>query len=298
MFSTGGDRPQPGGVSPPVENRYVPLKPAVWTWEVPAYFFAGGTAGAAAVLAGLGRLAGADAALVRDARWIAAAGAAVSPFLLIADLGRPARFLNMLRVFKWQSPMSIGAWSLVAFSVAVFTTIDISLLDLASISPIFAILETIAEIASIVLGLVLATYTGVLIGATVIPGWSRHASALPILFGATALGSAASALELLGHRDAALNAMAIAAATVDTVATLAIGAADRRARVPAHPTFAALAGETLAGPVPLVIRLISRAVTGSPAWGLRLSAASCTIIGAIASRIGWWQIGRAAGRRS
>ena len=89
------------------------LKRPVWTWEVPAYLFVGRAAGAAAVVAAAAGLAGSDPSFARDARWIALAGAAVSPVLLISDLGRPARFLNMLRVFKRQSPMSIGAWTLV-----------------------------------------------------------------------------------------------------------------------------------------------------------------------------------------
>ena len=94
------------------------LKAPVWTWEVPAYFFVGGAAGAAALIAAVARRTGASDALVRDARWIAAAGGALSPPLLISDLGRPERFLNMLRVFKLRSPMSVGAWTLVAFSNA------------------------------------------------------------------------------------------------------------------------------------------------------------------------------------
>ncbi len=76
------------------------LKEPVWTWEIPAYFFVGGAAGASAVLAAAAQLAGDREDLVRDARWVAAAGAALSTPLLISDLGRPERFLNMLRVFK------------------------------------------------------------------------------------------------------------------------------------------------------------------------------------------------------
>ena len=75
------------------------------------------TAGAAAVIAAAAGMSG-HPTLARDARWIAAAGAAASPPLLISDLGRPDRFLNMLRVFKVQSPMSVGVWTLVAFSTA------------------------------------------------------------------------------------------------------------------------------------------------------------------------------------
>src|SRR5262249_28282203 len=73
------------------ENYYdLPLlKPPVWTWEVPTYFFVGGAAGASAVIAAAARFTGADRKLVRRAQWIAAGGAALSAPLLIADLGRP-----------------------------------------------------------------------------------------------------------------------------------------------------------------------------------------------------------------
>ena len=91
------------------------LKQPVWTWEVPLYFAVGGAAGVAAMIGVAAQLAHADQRLVRDARWIAAIGATVSAPLLIADLGRPERFLNMLRVFKPQSPMSVGVWLLSAF---------------------------------------------------------------------------------------------------------------------------------------------------------------------------------------
>src|SRR5438445_4384962 len=92
------------------------LKPPRWTREIPVYFFVGGAAGAAAVIGAIAHYTGADRKLVCDARWIAAAGSVLSPALLIADLGRPSRFLKMLRVFKPQSPMSVGAWTWVGFS--------------------------------------------------------------------------------------------------------------------------------------------------------------------------------------
>src|SRR5579872_1547861 len=76
------------------------LKPPSWTWEIPLYFFVGGAAGAAAVIGAVADYTRAERKIVRDARWIAAAGSVISPALLISDLGRPLRFLNMLRVFK------------------------------------------------------------------------------------------------------------------------------------------------------------------------------------------------------
>lgn len=92
------------------------LKAPAWTWEVPLYFFVGGVAGASAIVGSISRMTGAHPELVRDARALAAIGGTVSPALLIADLGMPSRFLHMLRVFKIQSPMSVGSWTLMVFS--------------------------------------------------------------------------------------------------------------------------------------------------------------------------------------
>jgi len=93
------------------------IKAPVWTWEIPIYFYVGGLAGASAGVARLAEARGNDALADRAAA-VAAAGAAVSPALLISDLGRPARFLHMLRMFKVTSPMSIGSWTLAAFGTA------------------------------------------------------------------------------------------------------------------------------------------------------------------------------------
>src|SRR5919202_3085725 len=87
------------------------LKEPTWTWEIPAYFFAGGLAGASSGLALTARLTGNDR-LARRALLAALGGAAASPVFLISDLGRPERFYNMLRVVKPTSPMSVGSWIL------------------------------------------------------------------------------------------------------------------------------------------------------------------------------------------
>jgi polysulfide reductase-like protein len=264
------------------------IKPPVWTWEIPVYFFVGGAAGAAAVIAGLGRLTGADPTIIRDAHWIAAVGAAISPLLLISDLGRPARFVNMLRVFKLQSPMSVGAWTLVAFTVATFAAIAASIWP--TLVPGSTVIGVVADAAAVLFGLILATYTGVLIGATVIPAWSRHATMLPILFGASALGAAVSLLEVLGHRTSALNTAGIGAAALETIAGIRMEQRERRAighRPAQSGTKLARAGGWLAGPVPFVLRLAA-----SQSAPLRLTAASCTILGSILIRLGWLRRGR------
>src|SRR3954452_1945523 len=94
------------------------LKRPTWTWEVPVYFWVGGAAGASALIGAVAGRMGAGQRLARDARWMAAAGSALSPPLLISDLGRPERFLNMMRVFKPDSPMSVGSWTLLTFGTA------------------------------------------------------------------------------------------------------------------------------------------------------------------------------------
>ncbi len=272
-----------------VENSPVPLplKPPVWTWEIPVYFFVGGAAGAAAVLAGVGAHSGADLAVVADARWIAAAGGVISPMLLVADLGRPKRFLNMLRVFKWQSPMSVGAWTLLAFSNAALAGVALRLLW-----PGGTPLDLPVDIVSAVTGAVLATYTGVLIGATAIPVWARHVASLPVHFGASGLGVAAALLELAGHHTSSLNRIGLAIAVVESALLVHLELSrDRVARslFDGPSGMMVRMGAWLTGPVPLALRLA--AAIASP---LRLAAAVSMVAGSFVTRFGWI----AAGRRS
>ncbi|HET8758907.1 MAG TPA: NrfD/PsrC family molybdoenzyme membrane anchor subunit, partial [Solirubrobacteraceae bacterium] len=138
------------------------LKPPVWTWEIPLYFYAGGLAGASA---GLGRLAEArgNEVLARRASALALAGAVASPALLISDLGRPGRFLHMLRMFKVTSPMSVGSWILSGFGAAAGAGALDHALDgaLPGGRP--------ARTAAALLGLPLSSYTAALIANTSVP---------------------------------------------------------------------------------------------------------------------------------
>lgn len=257
----------------PANYRDAPLlKPPVWTWEVPAYFFVGGIAGAAAVIAAAAHVGGGggDATLARDAKWISATGALMSPLLLISDLGRPARFLNMLRVFKLRSPMSVGAWTLVAFSNAAI----VALLPLG-------VLADAATLIAAMFGAILATYTGVLIGATAIPVWARNVDILPVHFGASGLGAAVAVLELAGHRTAAMNALGITAAAVETMIILVLLRRRSSSGALMH------GAEILAGPLPLVMRLIA---AQSPTF--RVAAAALTLAGSLLTRFAWIDAGR------
>jgi hypothetical protein len=294
----GGNGRPPGYYGRPI------VKPPVWTWEIPLYFFVGGLAGMASVLALAATLADVDAALedtggmaglIRAARWLAAAGAAVSPILLTLDLGRPTRFLNMLRVFKARSPMSVGAWLLVAFGGAAWTAALVPwAVDRWGTGPLpVAAWEAIvlaATAAAALFGALLATYTGVLIGATAIPAWFAHRRGLPFHFGIAGLGSAAAALELLGFPAPPLHALGLGAAAAETAFGAWIelrrhGAVDRAVRQ--GPAGLMLRGAgLLAGPLALVLRLV-----GLVPW-----AAASFLAGALLGRYGWLAAGRASGR--
>ena len=166
------------------------LKEPVWSREIPWYFFAGGLAGASSSLALVARLTGNDK-LARRAHLAALGGAAVSPVLLIMDLGRPERFYNMLRVFKPTSPMSVGTWVLSAFGS---TTGLAAAHDLLGLIPR---LGRFAEAASALLGLPLATYTAVLIADTSVPVWHEARRELPLVFAASSAATAGAAAAIL-----------------------------------------------------------------------------------------------------
>jgi len=263
------------------------LKPPVWTWEVPLYFFIGGAAGAASVLGFAAQMTGGDERLIRDARWIAAAGVNLSTPLLISDLGRPERFLNMLRVFKPQSPMSVGAWTVAVFGGAATAT---ALLDLAQRRGLrVKVLGNAAATVAAGSGLVMATYTGVLLAATTVPVWKEHVHMLPVHFGASALGSAVSLLELRGHRDPALNALGLGAAIFETATGAAIeGRTDPQSEPLRHGPTGRLTflGGVLSGPLPLALRLLRK----------RRAAAVSTLVGSLITRFAWVAAGKASAR--
>lgn len=149
------------------------LKAPVWTWEIPLYFFVGGIAGVSAVIAFAAQMFGSDPVLTRAALWVAIMGATICPVLLIANLGRPERFLAMLRVAKIQSPMSVGVWTLVAFSGCVFVALVGNELILRGyVSPLMIGIRLAGEMTGALTGLILAAYTGVPIGSRNVAGSS------------------------------------------------------------------------------------------------------------------------------
>jgi formate-dependent nitrite reductase membrane component NrfD len=183
------------------------LKEPVWQPEIPWYFFTGGLAGASSILSLVARLAG-NEPLARRSLYISAAADAVNPVLLISDLGRPERFLNMLRVFKVTSPMSVGSWILAVSGAASGAA---ALLEATGrLKPV----KYLAELVSAVSGGPLAVYTATLVSDTAIPVWHEARHELPFLFGSSAAASAGAAA-----------AMVVAPAEAGPARRLAVGGA-------------------------------------------------------------------------
>jgi hypothetical protein len=157
------------------------------------------------------------------------------------------------------------------------------------VDQILGIAAGILVFESAVFGMLLATYTGVLIGATAIPAWFLHHKLLPIHFGTAGLGSAAALLELLGHRIAPLNMIGLIAAAVETVLLIWLsvdkhGVADRAIHEHSSRWLIRVA-ELLTGPIPLVLRF----------FGAIPLAAISFLVGALVSRFGWIAVGKISG---
>lgn len=276
------------------------IKPPVWTWEIPLYFFIGGIAGASSILAlaSLWLREGRD--LLLALLWTASVGALLSPALLTADLKRPKRFYNMLRVFKWRSPMSMGAWILTAYGV---TTVAVTIVY--TLAPWLVVngglpgglvtaLVWIGVALSALFGALLATYSGVLIGATAVPVWHTHHKLLPVHFGAAGFGSAASLMLLFGFELEALVAVLVVAVVVETLLWLWLelrrhGAADRAAHE-GGAGWTVRGASLLTGPISLVLLGLGGLL--DDAWFL--VAAVAFLVGSLLSRYGWLWAGRAS----
>jgi hypothetical protein len=163
------------------------------TWEarnIAGYLFLGGLAGAGSVIAA-GAHATGRPALARTLKSGAAGAVGLALVALVHDLGRPARFLNMMRTFKPTSPMSIGSWLLAGYAPAATVA---AASDLTGIAPAVG---TLATTTAAVVGPAVATYTAALIADTAVPAWHAGYRYLPFVFAASA-ASAGAGLGLAG----------------------------------------------------------------------------------------------------
>ncbi|WP_235994537.1 NrfD/PsrC family molybdoenzyme membrane anchor subunit [Nonomuraea montanisoli] len=178
--------------------------------------------GVSSSMAVMARLTG-NPRLARSARLAAAVGASAGAALLAAELGRPERFLNMLRVFKPTSPMSVGSWILAAQSGLSAAAASADLAELLPAAKDMALLATAGDAALLATGLtgpLTATYTAVLIADTAVPAWHEAYRELPFLFAGSAMAAAGAVAMLATPRAQAGPARAVAAlgAALETAA--------------------------------------------------------------------------------
>jgi Polysulphide reductase, NrfD len=168
-------------------GRPVLKEPSWQAPSIPGYLFLGGLAGASSVLAAGAQLRGCPE-LARGVKAGAAAAISLSAAALVHDLGRPARFVNMLRVFKPTSPMSVGSWLLAAYGPAAGAAAA------CAVTGILPAAGAAATAAAAALGPGVCTYTAALLCDTAVPAWHGGYREMPYLFA----GSAASAAGGLG----------------------------------------------------------------------------------------------------
>ncbi|WP_242488578.1 NrfD/PsrC family molybdoenzyme membrane anchor subunit [Streptomyces sp. DSM 110735] len=160
------------------------------TWkplDIAGYLYLGGLAGASSLLAAGAQVTGRPV-LARAAKLGAAGGVSLALAALVHDLGRPARFLNMLRMLKPTSPMSVGSWLLAGYAPLTFAAAA------TDVAGRYRLLGAAATASAAALGPAVATYTAVLIADTAVPTWHEGHRDLPFVFA----GSAATAAAGLG----------------------------------------------------------------------------------------------------
>ncbi len=208
----GGEARMVPDASPRSYYGHPVLKAPVWRPEVPTYLFTGGLAGASAVLAGVARVSR-DDLLARRSLLVSLGAVLVSPILLIRDLGRPERFLNMFRVFKVTSPMSVGSWLLLGAGATTGAAVGSDLLGI--LRPV----GRLAEAAAAAIGAPLATYSAVLLTDTAVPAWHEARLEMPTIFAASSVSSAGALAAIVCPAQSAAPArrLAIAGAIVELV---------------------------------------------------------------------------------
>ena len=266
------------------------LKEPVWTASIPLYFYTGGLAGASLALGAAAQLAGDRTlhGLSIRCRRIGFGAIVVSAGLLVEDLGRRGRFLNMLRVFRPTSPMSVGSWILALCGAA------------TTGAQLPGALGDACGLAAGALGVPLAGYTAVLLAGTAVPLWQSSRRTLPFLFVSGAIGSASSALDLLDlePREAiAVHRFGLAGKLAELLATFAVeheAAADAE-RV-ARPLHTGASGALWTAAKVLTAASLAVSLLPGRGRGKRVVGALLGTLGSVAMRFAVFHAGKRSTR--
>ena len=268
----------------------------MWNWAVPAYLYAGGTAGAAAVLGAAAQCLGGRRLrrIVGRARRLATAGTLVGSVLLVVDLGRPERFLNMLRVFRPTSPLSLGSWVLVAATGASNVA--------AALTGARGALRAIGDgagIAAGVAGLPLSGYTAVLLSQTAVPAWQEVHGTLPFLFVGSAMTGAASlfqAMRLSPEEERVVRRFAVVAKAGELAAGWAVERDATRVERVGRPYKHGVSGVLWKAAKVLTCGSLLLDVVPGGSWRRRFLSGALGTAGALSVRFGVFHAGIASAR--
>ncbi|HEX6013673.1 MAG TPA: NrfD/PsrC family molybdoenzyme membrane anchor subunit [Geminicoccaceae bacterium] len=266
------------------------VKPSPWEADIPAYLFAGGVAAGSSLLAAGADLTGRPT-LRRSARLGALGALSFSMVALVHDLGRPERFLNMLRVAKFTSPMSVGTWILTTYGpfagAAAATEVVGMLPDRYRGGPL-RLAAYIDRPAGLLAGLfapLVASYTAVLLSNTSTPSWNAARHELPFVFvGSAAAASGGFALVTAPlHETGPARRLAVGGAVLELVAERQM---ERAMGMTAEPLHEGKAGTlmraakvlTAAGALGALVSGRSRAL-GALSGAALLAGSACTRFG-------------------
>ena len=276
------------------------VKPSPWESDIPAYLFLGGLAAGSSLLA-----AGADLsarpALRRTGRIGAVLSIGVSYAVLVHDLGRPARFVNMLRVAKPTSPMSVGTWILAGYGplAGLAAAGELSTVlprRLAWAGRLLGACARPAGLAAAAIAPAVASYTAVLLADTATPSWHEGHRELPFVF----VGSASAAAGGLGMLVAPVDQAGPARRLAAGGALLELAMEHRRQAamgITAEPLHRGRAGRLLRVSRVLTVggALGAALLGGRSRAAARLSGAAL-LAGSACTRFGIFEAGQASAR--
>lgn len=276
------------------------VKPSPWKADIPAYIFFGGLSAGSSLLA-----AGADLterpALRRAGRLTALVSMTATMATLVHDLGRPARFLNMLRTVKLTSPMSVGSWILSAYGPIAGVAAVAELADMVTAprgrGPL-GLLARFGRPAGLVAGLTappVAAYTAVLLADTATPSWHEAYRELPFVF----VGSAAAAAGGLGIMTTPLKEsgparrMAVGGAALELLAARRM---EESMGIAAEPLRQGRAGRLMKASTALNAAGVIGSVVSARSRLLSAVSGAALVAASVCTRFGIFEAGQASAR--
>jgi formate-dependent nitrite reductase membrane component NrfD len=272
------------------------VKPSPWEADIPAYLFAGGLAAGSSLIA-----AGADLTdrptLRRSGRLGAIAALTFSMVALVHDLGKPSRFLNMLRVAKLTSPMSVGTWILSIygpFAGAAAGTEMVSMLPARyRVGPLrlAAYVDRPAGLLAALFAPSVAAYTAVLLSDTATPSWHAAHEELPFVF----VGSAAAASAGLGlitspvHETGPVRRLALGGAVLELVMEHRM---ERSMGITAEPLHQGTAGRLMRAAKVLTVAGAAGSMLAGRSRAVAVASGAALLAGSVCTRFGVFEAGQ------